>query len=63
MDGKFFPGNYIEALAILYIQNQDLKGKSPAEIHEMYWRAYYDIAKDHREKKDAGWFKALEFGL
>lgn len=31
-----FPENYQEALAILYMQNQDLKGKTPEEMVSMY---------------------------
>lgn len=31
-----FPKNHHEALAILYMQNQDLKGKTPEELVCMY---------------------------
>ena len=57
---KTFPGSYAEALALLYVQNQDLGGKTPSEIHTMYQEAYYEILKDHRAKRDSGWFKALK---
>lgn len=31
-----FPSNKNEALTILYLQNQDLSGKTPEEIYELY---------------------------
>lgn len=31
-----FPSNKSEALAMLYLQNQDLTGKTPTEIKQMY---------------------------
>jgi uncharacterized GH25 family protein len=36
---KPFPANSNEAIAFLYVQQQDLKGKSPVEIHLMYTEA------------------------
>ncbi len=57
---KTFPDNYAEALAMLYLQNQDLRGKSPSEIHTMYQEAYYEILRDHRSKVKSGWFKDLK---
>ena len=53
-----FPSSYAEALALLYVQRQDLAGKSPEEIHTMYQEAYYAIRKDHHRKWNDGWFKA-----
>ncbi len=44
VDLNTFPKNHCESLAILYLQNQDLSGKSPQEICEMYWTAYYEIS-------------------
>ena len=43
---KTFPSSDIEALALLYVQNQDLRGKTPAEIHTMYQDALYEIKQD-----------------
>lgn len=54
-----FPKDYAEALAILYLQNQDLRGKSPSEIHTMFQNARYEILKDHREKTTSGWFNTV----
>ena len=54
---KTFPGSFTEALALNYVQHQDLNGKTPAEIHTMYWEALYEIRKDYKEKHDSGYFK------
>lgn len=56
---KTFPDSPSEALAMLYLQNQDLRGKTPSEIHTMYQEAYYEILKDRRDKLHSGWFKAI----
>lgn len=51
-----FPKTDVQALAFLYVQNQDLSGKSPAEIYNVYLSAYYEILKEHRQKSKSGWF-------
>lgn len=51
-----FPSNRTEALAYLYVQSQDLTGKTPAEIHNMYFEAYFEIQREHRRKSNDGWF-------
>ena len=51
-----FPGSETEALAFLYVQSQDLTGKTPAEISTMYYEAYYAVQKDRHVKRDSGWF-------
>ncbi len=38
-----FPSNRSQALAFLYTQNQDLKGKTPTEIAKIYVSAYNEI--------------------
>lgn len=53
MDLKAFPQNNIEALAMLFVQNQDLKGKMPEEICEIYWNAYYRIRRCNAEARNA----------
>lgn len=53
-----FPSNRTEALVMLYLQNQDLKGKSPEELQTMYFEAYYAMRRDYREKDNSGWFRA-----
>lgn len=55
---NFFPISEKEAVAFLYVQHQDLTGKSPSEIYTMYQEAYYEILADKREKNQSGWFKS-----
>ena len=38
-----FPSNYKQALAILYLQNQDLKGKTPTDLYQMYHKTMDEI--------------------
>ena len=40
-----FPSNRIEALTMLYLQNQDLSSLSPEEIFDKYQDAYTAIKK------------------
>lgn len=51
-----FPSNESEALAFLYVQQQNLSWKTSAELHTMYQEAYYEILKDHHEKRNSGWY-------
>lgn len=44
-----FPKNEDEALAMLYVKNQELKGKSIKEIAEIYYNAYYEFHYQTRE--------------
>ena len=46
-----FPDSEIEALAILYMQNQDLKGKSVREIAEIYYNAYFEFMYNTKDIK------------
>lgn len=48
-----FPRNSVDALAMLYVQNQDLKEKSPEEICEIYWNAYFRIRSCNGDVRDA----------
>ncbi len=54
---NIFPSSAEEAVAMLYVQRQDLTGKSPSEIYTMFQEVYYEIRKDRREKQKSGWFK------
>lgn len=54
---RSFPESESEALAYLYVQQQNLSGKSPAEIYTLYKEAYYEIRKDHLKKQKSGWLK------
>lgn len=51
-----FPSNTTEALAYLYVQSRDLTGKTPAEIHNMFFEAYFEIQREHHRKLNDGWF-------
>jgi len=48
-----FPSSKREALALLYVQSQDLSGKSPEDLVDLYADAYKRICarfKDLREE-------------
>lgn len=47
---KTFPSSRTEALAMLYLQNQDLSGKSPKEIQEMFVSACKEMREASYEK-------------
>ncbi|MCI9245620.1 MAG: hypothetical protein HFJ30_00460 [Clostridia bacterium] len=47
-----FPSTSYEALAMLYTQNQDLKGKSVQEIAKIYYDAYYEFRYQTKDIKD-----------
>ncbi len=49
-----FPSSREEALAMLWLEQQDLKGKTPAQIHDMYWAAVKEIRADYQEKRKQG---------
>lgn len=51
-----FPSSVEEEVAMLYVKGQELTGKSPVEIYNMYWKAYYEILRDQREKVNSKWF-------
>ena len=44
-----FPSSTLEALAMLYTKNQDLKGKSATEIAKIYYHAYHEIHTNIRD--------------
>lgn len=45
-----FPASEIQALALLYVRNQDLSGLSPEEVYDKYRDAYERIGKYRRDK-------------
>ena len=47
-----FPDSDIQALAMLYTQNQDLKGKSVKEVAKIYYDAYYQLAYDTKDLRN-----------
>lgn len=44
-DVNKFPSTKAEALALLYVQAQDLSKKTPAQVLAMYKEAYSEIKK------------------
>lgn len=42
-DFKTFPADKYEALALLYLQNQDLSGLTPEEVYDKYEDSYRKI--------------------
>ena len=47
-----FPANKAEALAMLYVQNQELSNRPPAYLLDTYYEAY-DKIRAHDEKAHA----------
>lgn len=47
-----FPAGECEALAMLYIQNQDLSGITPEELLEKYQEAYSRICAHNKVCKE-----------
>lgn len=41
---KTFPGSYVEALTMLYLERQDLTDKTPEDLAEMYWATYDKVS-------------------
>lgn len=54
-----FPSTLEEALALLYVKNQDLSRKTPAEILDLYYEAYTEIMHDRIIKYREGFFKNM----
>lgn len=50
---RTFPENEVEALAMHYIQNQDLSTVTPEELLDMYQDTYQKIKAYRREKRSA----------
>lgn len=58
MERPAFPSNEYEALAMLYIRNQDLSHITPKELWELYEKTYLEIMQYAKCKQDASisWF-------
>lgn len=54
-----FPSSSTEALALLYVQNQNLSKITPTELLELYWKTYYEILNESKERRRKGWFRTL----
>lgn len=53
-----FPTGEVSALAYLYVQNQDLKGKTPEDVYTMYAEAKAKIDPVYKERKKMDTSKA-----
>lgn len=48
---RTFPATLTEALAMLYVQQQDLSKLSPSEIQALYWSTYNEIKEDYHKNE------------
>lgn len=46
-----FPDNKYEALALLYVQHQDISGLTPEQLFDMYQDAYNKIRAHEKEAR------------
>ncbi len=53
---KTFPRGFQEALAILYMENQDLSGMTPEQILDMYLDAYGKICAHNKKMQQERMF-------
>lgn len=51
-----FPSNSVEALTMLYLQNQDLTALTPEELVKKYAETYSEIRHAMRTAKSQKWF-------
>lgn len=52
-----FPSNQYEALAMLYLQNQDITGKTPEELFKLYTETVHKIYNYAHDSKNEDWMK------
>lgn len=53
MDRPAFPSNEYEALAMLYIRNQDSSHMTPKELWDLHEKTYLEIMQYAKSKQDA----------
>lgn len=53
---RAFPKDEFEALAMLYLQNQDLSGCTPTYIYDKYLEALYEIRGEKALRRNNGYF-------
>lgn len=58
-----FPSNEYEALALLYIQQQDLSNLSPEEIYDKYKETEDKIRKHAHKKRGASKLNKIYGGI
>ncbi len=52
-----FPSNQYEALAMLYLKNQDLAGKTPEELFKLYTETVHKMYNYAYASKNEDWMK------
>lgn len=52
-----FPSNQYEALAMLYLENQDLAGKTPEELFKLYTGTVHKMYNYAYASKNEDWMK------
>lgn len=53
---RAFPKDECEALAMLYLQNQDLSESTPTYIYDKYLEALYEIRGEKALRRSNGYF-------
>ena len=51
---RLFPATEAEAIAMLWVQQQELTDKTPEEIYDMYKDAYDKVVKHHKMRRANG---------
>ena len=58
MENNNFPSNKYEALAMLYVQNQDTSRLSPEELFKLYQQTVQSIRAYAAQNRNADWMQA-----
>ena len=53
----FFPSSAYEAIAMLYVQNQDLSGKTPEELFKLFKETERSLYKYATENRNEDWMR------
>lgn len=57
MENHYFPSSKYEALAMLYVQNQDISKMSPEELFKLYQQTVQSIRAYAAQNRNADWMK------
>lgn len=53
----FFPSSAYEAIAMLYVQNQDLSGKTPEELFKLFKETERSLCEYATENRNEDWMR------
>ena len=53
----FFPSSAYEAIAMLYVQNEDLSGKTPEELFKLFKETERSLYKYATENRNEDWMR------